>query len=104
MIICADDYGMGDDIDRAILELCARKRLSAVSCMVAMKRCGSELLRPLLEHQANVDVGLHLCFADETLMDLENKMSRLPTFGIFFRRAFFGQIPAGQIRLQVSAQ
>lgn len=103
MIICADDYGMGDDIDRAILELCAGKKLSAVSCMVALQRCKSESLKPLLEHQANVDIGLHFCIADETLPPLENKKS-LPAFGIILRQSLLSQIRADQIRLEVSAQ
>lgn len=103
MIICADDYGMGDDVDRAILELCVLKRLSAVSCMVALQRCRIEMLKPLLEHQAGVDIGLHFCIADKTLTALENKKS-LPAFGTIFRQSLLGQIPAEQIRSQVSEQ
>src|SRR4051812_45503662 len=34
MILCADDYGLSHDIDRAILDLCRAGRLTAVSCMV----------------------------------------------------------------------
>jgi hypothetical protein len=104
MIICADDYGMADEVNRAILELCVLKHLSAVSCMAALERCGSDVLKPLLEHQANVDIGLHLCFADETLSPLENAARLLPTFGVFFRQSLVGQIRAEQIRLQVSTQ
>jgi hypothetical protein len=104
MIICADDYGMADDVNRAILELCALKHLSAVSCMAALARCDGEMLKPLLEHQANVDIGLHLCFADETLSRLENATQPLPAFGIFFRQSLLGQIRADKIRLQISAQ
>ena len=51
MILCADDYGLSEDIDRAILELCRSGRLTAVSCMVALERCSAESLRELLAHQ-----------------------------------------------------
>lgn len=104
MIICADDYGMADDVDRAILELCAIKHLGAVSCMAAIQRCGSDSLKPLLEHQAGVDIGLHLCFADETLPPLENETQPLPAFGSFFRQTLLGRVKASQIRPRVSAQ
>jgi predicted glycoside hydrolase/deacetylase ChbG (UPF0249 family) len=89
MIICADDYGMADDVNQAILELCALKHLSAVSCMAAIGRCESDAFKPLLEHQADVDIGLHLCFADETLPPLENGLQPLPAFGIFFVKQFW---------------
>src|SRR2546422_7241019 len=44
MILCADDYGLSEDIDRAILELCRSGRLTAVSCMVALERCSADSL------------------------------------------------------------
>jgi hypothetical protein len=103
MIICADDYGMGDDIDRAILQLCAARRLSAVSCMVALGRCTGDVLKPLLEFEAGVDIGLHFCIADESLAALENKKP-LPSFGTIFRQSLLGQIRAKQIHSELSAQ
>ena len=79
MIICADDYGLREDIDRAILELCNRRRLTAVSCMVLFERCNAGALKRLLAHEGNVDIGLHLCLTDEglplSLPPLENKLS-----------------------------
>ena len=67
MIICADDYGLADDIDRAILDLVAARKISAVSCMVILQRCSVESMSELLMHQTAVDVGLHLCLTDEGL-------------------------------------
>jgi predicted glycoside hydrolase/deacetylase ChbG (UPF0249 family) len=67
MIVCADDFGMSEDIDRAILELAGRKKLSAVSCMTALARCTGEALEPLLHLKTKVDLGLHLCLADKAL-------------------------------------
>ena len=57
MIICADDYGLREDIDRAILGLCSLGKLSAVSCMVVLKRCDATALHGLLAHQATEIVG-----------------------------------------------
>lgn len=97
MIICADDYGLSDDVDRAILELCSLGRLSAVSCMVALERCTASDLKKLLAHQGRVDVGLHLCFADETLPGF-------PAYGPYLRRSLSGRISARETFLQVARQ
>lgn len=36
LILCADDFGLNKGISEAILNLCAKERLSAVSCMANM--------------------------------------------------------------------
>jgi len=109
MIICADDYGLSEDVDRAILELCGLGRLSAVSCMVALERCGADALQKLLQYQTKVDVGLHLCLADETLpraadAAINRSPPHFPAYGNFLRRALLGRIGARESCLQVSAQ
>src|SRR6266496_4438559 len=109
MILCADDYGLSGDIDRAILELCGLGRLSAVSCLVALERCGVDALPRLLEHQTNVDLGLHLCLADETLpaptfATAAKSPPHFPAYGAYLRRALLGRVGARESFLQVSAQ
>lgn len=99
MIVCADDFGMSADIDRAILQLSGRKRLSAVSCMVALTRCNPETLKPLLALQDRVDIGLHLCFADETLTSLEAGISQLPAFGALLRKTLLTDYSTAARRL-----
>src|SRR5260221_6226051 len=61
MIVCADDFGLRDDINSAVLELCGLGKLSAVSCMVVLERCSLTAVKPLLVHQGRIDIGLHLC-------------------------------------------
>jgi hypothetical protein len=97
MIICADDYGLSEDIDRAILELCSLEKLGAVSCMVTLKRCDAASLRKLLAYQNRTDIGLHFCVADDTLPDL-------PAFGRYLRRSLTGRISVPEIISQVSMQ
>ena len=109
MILCADDYGLSEDIDRAILELCSLGRLSAVSCMVALERCGSDTLGQLLAYQSKVDIGLHLCFADETLPRSAcaanaGSKTHFPAYGVFLRRALSGRIGARESFLNVATQ
>jgi len=109
MIICADDYGLSEDIDQAIIELCGLRRLSAVSCMVALERCDAAALAKLIRHQAAVDIGLHLSFADETLPRPVNAVAGssppyFTAYGPYLRRALAGRVPARETFQQVSEQ
>jgi hypothetical protein len=65
MILCADDFGLRDEIDEAILELCGLRKLSAVSCMVLFERCSGDRLGQLIRQRGLVDLGLHLCLTPE---------------------------------------
>lgn len=61
VILCADDFGISAGVNRAVTDLAAKGRLSAVSCM----SCGetwAEGGKALKVLNANVDVGLHLTF------------------------------------------
>jgi hypothetical protein len=107
MIICADDFGLREDIDEAILELCRLRKLSAVSCMVVLARCDNASMTRLLEHQSQVDIGLHLCLTDEGLplsSPTALQGSRHPAFSVLLRRALFRQLRPDEIFKQVSAQ
>lgn len=59
IIICADDFGISAGVNRAILDLAAKGRLSAVSCMSAGPAWeeGGKALKLL---HKNVQVGMHL--------------------------------------------
>ena len=93
MIICADDYGMRADIDRAILQLCREGKLSAVSCMVLFARCDDTLMKQIRAHEGKVDIGLHFCLTDENLpLSPPLETTRLPNFKTLFRRALLRQL------------
>jgi hypothetical protein len=105
MIICADDYGMRADIDRAILELCKDGKLSAVSCMVLFERCDVALLAKLRAHEARVDIGLHFCLTNEN-PPLSPPLDKtpLPEFKTLFRRALFRSLKRAEITSLLAAQ
>jgi predicted glycoside hydrolase/deacetylase ChbG (UPF0249 family) len=58
IVLCADDYGLSPGVSRGILELLARGRLSAVSCMVVFPEFAEDgaFLRPFV---GLADIGLH---------------------------------------------
>jgi hypothetical protein len=109
MIVCADDYGLRDDIDRAILELSGVRKLSAASCMVVLERCTPAALARLLAHQSRLDLGLHLCLTDENLSlsalpDSHQGRHPLPSFRTLLLRDLRGQIELGAMTREISAQ
>ena len=63
-VLCADDYGITDGVNAAILDLCARGRVSAVSALVAAPawRAGAAGLRTAAG--SAIEVGLHLAFTE----------------------------------------
>ena len=64
IILCADDYGLSPEINTAIINLAAKQRISAVSCMVNMPYCDP---KPLLNRKVheNVSIGLHLDLSEK---------------------------------------
>jgi hypothetical protein len=107
MILCADDYGLRDDIDSAILELVASHKISAVSCMVVFERCSRTCLAELLNFRDQIDVGLHLCLTDEGLALSETSSvqpGQFPPFSALLKSALRGQIEPQQVVRQISLQ
>lgn len=109
MIVCADDYGLRDDINRAVLELVLSGRLSAVSCLVALERCTPEVLAELCRHGSRIDIGLHLCLTDEGLPltashERETAGHVFPSYRKLLRNALLGALQARQVEAQVSEQ
>lgn len=108
MILCADDYGLRGDINRAILELSAAGRLSAVSCMVLFEQCTPAVLRELLAFAERLDIGLHLCLTHEPPALCPglgaNGGAALPHFGQLLRRSLTGRVRPEAVARQVSAQ
>lgn len=57
-ILCADDFGETQDICDGILELAAKQRLSAVSCMSNMPYWHENSAK-LIEYKDHIAIGLH---------------------------------------------
>jgi chitin disaccharide deacetylase len=100
MILCADDYGLREDINRASLELVNSGRLSAVSCMTGLARCTAEDLSPLVATRGSVDLGLHLCLTSEGPLT----PPAWPAFGTLIRRALRRQLDPAEVARTVSEQ
>jgi hypothetical protein len=109
MIVCADDYGLREDIDQAILDLTGAGKLAAVSCMAVLESCTPESLGKVLQRTPAVDVGLHLCLTSEDLpdglpTDAMGTHRRAYTFRGLLVSALAGRVSEAGIRGQVAAQ
>lgn len=105
MIICADDYGMRADIDRAILQLCDTRKLTAVSCMVLFERCDAAVMEKIRTHESHVDLGLHFCLTNENLpLSAPLGKIKLPEFGKLFRRALLRRLKHTEVSALLAAQ
>lgn len=98
MIICADDYGLADDINRAIRSLVGEGRVSAVSCMAALPGCRPEDLAPLVESSGRVDVGLHVAFSTGAAGEEARNISP------FLKSSLLGRVRAEAVGEEIAAQ
>lgn len=111
MIVCADDFGLAPDINRAILDLADKGRLSAASCMVALPGFDRGDLDRLLRFQATLDIGIHLTLTDCPPAGVATPLSaaistdgHLLPMGRLFRRGLVAAATAGAIAQEARAQ
>jgi hypothetical protein len=109
MIVCADDYGLRDDIDRAILALVDGGRLSAVSCLVAFERWSASALTNLLAFGPRIDIGLHFCLTDENLSlscagASDFSQGRFSRYGPLLRRSLIGRADRRETAKELATQ
>ena len=74
--ICADDFGLSNSISEGIINLCKKKKLQAVSCMVRGRAFNKYYLK-LKKLKKNCDIGLHIDLTEST------KIINLRYFKIF---------------------
>lgn len=111
MIVCADDFGLSADIDRAILHLAENGRISAVSCMVALGHFDRVAFSKLLRLSDRVDIGLHLTLTDipplhplSGVPSLLRPSGAFHPMGVLLRRGVLGRITPGDVARETQSQ
>jgi len=111
MIICADDYGLGEDINEAVLNLAAARRLTAVSCMMNTPAMGRAAMASLAGLGGRVEAGLHLCLTDftplsgpEKVRSLVSGHGRLESFRVLLHRSVTGRVVPAQVSMEIAKQ
>ena len=111
MIVCADDFGLTDDINRAVITLAGQGRISAVSCMVALPHFDRQAFSELLRYRADVDIGIHLTLTDippvhpvAGVKSLLQPSSVLHPMGPLLRRGVLGSINPDDVAREIRSQ
>ena len=94
IILCADDYGQNTAISTGIRQLVAKRRLSAVSCMVTTPNweASGTALKPYIDH---IDIGLHFNLTEG---------AEFPKHNTLMRRALCRQIKQIEIENVLTTQ
>ncbi len=92
-VLCGDDFGMAPGVNAALLDLAARGRVTALSCLVGAPawRDGAAALR---RGEAAVATGLHLTFGDESPLAVLWRAAR----------GFAGLVDAARLEAAIGAQ
>jgi hypothetical protein len=106
IVLCADDYALAPGVSRAILDLIARSRLSATSCMTISPFWPEHAawLKPLA---ARCDVGLHFTLTDQRPLTAGRALTedgRLPGLGRLMARALAGRLSRVAVIDELHAQ
>jgi predicted glycoside hydrolase/deacetylase ChbG (UPF0249 family) len=97
LIICADDYGMSQEINDAVLELVRLGRLNATSCLVDGP--AFEHGAPALKH-SGAQAGLHLNFTEK----LRAHDGIYEPVGRLIRACWLRQLDPDTVRSQIERQ
>ena len=108
MIVCADDFGLSGDVNAAILDLAAARRVVAVSCMVHAPAFDACSASALADRGRVVSLGLHLTFTADPEFRALAGASAPPDEDAAFRRLLAlglrRRLDAGAARLIVEGQ
>ena len=97
--ICADDYGITNKVNKAIIELIDKKRITATSCIVLTKDFLINISE-LISRRDKIDVGLHITLTNfKPLTNCKNLTTnnKLPSlvkllFLIIFKKKVLNEI------------
>lgn len=105
VVVCADDYGLSQGIDRAIERLLAAGRLGAVSCLVNAPRWADDG-PALASHAGTASLGLHFNLSEGEPLSpaLARHWPRLPPLSRLLLDAALHRLPAAAIAAEFDAQ
>jgi predicted glycoside hydrolase/deacetylase ChbG (UPF0249 family) len=106
LVLCADDYALGEGVSRGILELAERGRISATSVMTSMPDWPRHA-PALREVAGRIAIGLHLNFTAASPLSAVSAIAPggfFPSLQDLVRRSFTGRLPAKDVRAEIERQ
>jgi chitin disaccharide deacetylase len=106
IVLCADDFAISPGVSAAIIDLLARQRLSATSCMT-VSRHWPTLAGGLSPFVPSADIGLHLTLTDGRPLGEMPGLApggRLPPLGPLMLAAFARRLDRAEIAEEIRRQ
>jgi len=100
IIICADDYGQNPVISAGILDLMAKQRISAVSCLTNSPYWLTAVEK-LKNYRGVIDLGLHFNLTEGLAL---NSREKLPVISTLIFKAYTKQLKQIEIEAELRAQ
>ncbi|MEM7215375.1 MAG: ChbG/HpnK family deacetylase [Pseudomonadota bacterium] len=110
LTLCADDFGLNDQVNKGIIDLVRARRLNAVSCMVVGDRIeeGAEaLLNVLQKIDFEVEIGLHLTFTEYKPISVPLGLTsdeRFGSIGSLILKSHFGMVEQDEVSVEMAHQ
>jgi predicted glycoside hydrolase/deacetylase ChbG (UPF0249 family) len=105
LLVCADDFGFGPGVDRAIAELARRGRIGAFSCLTNLPRWqGAGAAVAGLRAAALAGLHLNLTEGAPASRSLVERWPTLPTLPRLIARAHGRRLPLAAIADEIDAQ
>jgi len=106
IILCADDYGQNSAVSQAIVELIAKKRLTATSCLSTSPEWSLHS-KALLPFKEQVDLGLHFNLTEGIPLSqpfIQQYGGRFPALSRLIIQAFTKKLDKKAIYAEFEAQ
>ncbi|TDR32545.1 ChbG/HpnK family deacetylase [Hydromonas duriensis] len=98
LALCADDYGLSENIDLGIVSLLQKGRLSTVSCMTRSPRWLTDSAPLLRQQQGNFEKGVHLNWTEPFPLEAAMPLNTL------IIKNYLGQLDQTTIEKRIHAQ
>lgn len=108
--LCADDFGLKKSVNDGVIDLIAKGRLNAVSCMSggdSFEADAEKLLKAAASAAQDVNLGLHLTlseYAPLTTMPKFAPNGQLPTINNTLISSHLGRLDRREIAVEIEAQ
>ena len=104
--VCADDYGITNNVNNSIIKLIDKKRITETSCIVIANDFEINL-RELIKRKQKIDIGLHLTltnFSPLTKFNIMKKNNKLPSVILLFLYLLFNKKALNIIKKEIDSQ
>lgn len=104
--VCADDYGITDNVNNSIIKLIDNNRITETSCIVLTNNFEKNL-KELIKRKQKIDIGLHLTltnFLPLTKFNILKKNNKLPSITLLFLYLLFHKKILNIIKKEIDSQ